>query len=33
MSKQRLMGASLLIFSNKTDVDGCMTDDEIRNVQ
>ncbi|MCJ1232693.1 hypothetical protein MMC14_000646 [Varicellaria rhodocarpa] len=29
--EERLMGASLLIFSNKTDVDGCMTDDEIRN--
>lgn len=31
--KQRLMGASLLVFSNKTDVDGCMTDDEIRKVE
>lgn len=30
--KQRLMGASLLIFSNKTDVDGCMNEDEIRKV-
>jgi ADP-ribosylation factor-like protein 2 len=29
---QRLMGASLLVFSNKTDVDGCMSDDEIRQV-
>jgi ADP-ribosylation factor-like protein 2 len=29
---QRLMGASLLVFSNKTDVDGCMGDDEIRQV-
>ena len=29
---QRLMGASLLVFSNKTDVGGCMTDDEIRKV-
>lgn len=26
------MGASLLVFSNKTDVDGCMSDDEIRQV-
>lgn len=26
------MGASLLVFSNKTDIDGCMGDDEIRNV-
>ena len=29
---QRLMGASVLVFSNKTDVGGCMTDDEIRQV-
>lgn len=28
--KQRLQGASLLIFSNKTDIAGCMSDDEIR---
>ncbi|KAF7502753.1 ADP-ribosylation factor-like protein 2 [Endocarpon pusillum] len=28
--EERLMGASLLVFSNKTDVDGCMSDDEIR---
>ena len=26
------MGASLLVFANKTDVSGCMTDDEIRKV-
>ncbi len=26
------MGASLLVFSNKTDVDGCMSEDEIREV-
>ena len=26
------MGASLLVFANKTDVGGCMTDDEIRKV-
>jgi ADP-ribosylation factor-like protein 2 len=26
------MGASLLVFSNKTDVAGCMSDDEIRQV-
>lgn len=28
--EERLMGASLLVFSNKTDVNGCMGDDEIR---
>ncbi|KAI9701075.1 MAG: ADP-ribosylation factor-like protein 2 [Candelina mexicana] len=28
--EERLMGASLLIFSNKTDVDGCMSEEEIR---
>ncbi|KAL9637016.1 MAG: hypothetical protein Q9164_002468 [Protoblastenia rupestris] len=28
--KQRLMGASLLVFSNKTDIAGCMEDEEIR---
>lgn len=27
--EERLMGASLLVFANKTDVGGCMTDDEI----
>lgn len=27
------MGASLLVFANKTDVSGCMTDDEIRKVR
>ena len=26
------MGASLLVFSNKTDVNGCMEDEEIRQV-
>lgn len=26
---QRLAGASLLVFANKTDVDGCMTEQEI----
>ncbi|KAJ6446685.1 small GTPase superfamily, ARF type [Purpureocillium lavendulum] len=29
-SGQRLAGASLLIFANKTDVDGCMDEQEIR---
>ena len=29
---KRLMGASLLVFSNKTDVGGYMSDDEIRHV-
>ncbi|RHZ64576.1 uncharacterized protein CDV56_107195 [Aspergillus thermomutatus] len=28
--EERLMGASLLIFLNKTDVEGCMTEDEVR---
>lgn len=27
------MGASLLVFANKTDVGGCMTDDEIATVR
>ena len=26
------MGASLLIFLNKTDVEGCMTENEVREV-
>ena len=26
------MGASLLVFANKVDIDGCMNDDEIREV-
>jgi ADP-ribosylation factor-like protein 2 len=26
------MGASLLVFLNKTDVEGCMTEDEVRRV-
>lgn len=26
------MGASLLVFANKTDVAGCMSKDEIREV-
>ena len=33
ISEQRLMGASLLVFANKADVSGCMTDDEIREVE
>lgn len=28
--EERLMGASLLVFANKTDVESCMTVDEIR---
>ncbi|TWU77344.1 hypothetical protein ED733_005504 [Metarhizium rileyi] len=28
--EERLSGASLLIFANKTDVDGCMAEQEIR---
>lgn len=31
-TEQRLMGASLLVFLNKTDVEGCMTQDEVRQV-
>ncbi len=31
--EQRLAGASLLIFANKTDVDGCMDEQEIRTVR
>ncbi len=31
-STKRLMGASLLVFSNKTDVEGCMSDSDIRQV-
>ena len=31
-SEQRLLGASLLVFANKTDIDGCMSVDEIRQV-
>lgn len=30
--EQRLMGASLLVFSNKTDIEGCMDVDEIQKV-
>ena len=30
--EERLMGASLLVFANKTDVDGCMSDEEIQDV-
>lgn len=30
---QRLMGASLLVFLNKIDVQGCMTDDDIQRVR
>lgn len=29
---QRLSGASLLVFANKTDVEGCMTEQEILSV-
>lgn len=29
---QRLMGASLLVFKNKSDVPGCMDEDDIRRV-
>ncbi|KAL7268660.1 ADP-ribosylation factor-like protein 2 [Rhizina undulata] len=30
LQEERLLGASLLVFANKTDVAGCMTHDEIR---
>ena len=30
--RQRLMGASLLVFKNKSDVSGSMSEDEIREV-
>lgn len=29
---QRLSGASLLVFANKTDVNGCMKETEIQEV-
>lgn len=29
---QRLMGATLLVFLNKTDVEHCMTEEEVREV-
>lgn len=31
-NRQRLMGASLLVFLNKTDVEHCMTEQEVREV-
>lgn len=31
-TEKRLMGASLLVFANKTDIDDCMTDSEIQQV-
>lgn len=33
MISQRLQGASLLVFSNKSDVPACMTEKEIREVR
>lgn len=30
---QRLMGASLLVFKNKSDVSGSMSEDEVREVE
>ncbi|KAF5613912.1 ADP-ribosylation factor-like 2 [Fusarium subglutinans] len=30
--EERLAGASLLVFANKTDVEGCMTEEEILSV-
>lgn len=31
-TSQRLMGASLLVFKNKSDVPGCLSEDDIREV-
>ena len=31
--EKRLMGASLLVFANKTDIDDCMTNSEIQQVR
>ncbi|CEJ82010.1 Putative ADP-ribosylation factor family protein [[Torrubiella] hemipterigena] len=33
LQEERLAGASLLIFANKTDVDGCMSEQEILSVR
>ncbi|KAK4179032.1 putative ADP-ribosylation factor family protein [Triangularia setosa] len=30
LQEERLSGASLLVFANKTDVDGCMTGEELK---
>ncbi|RKF74745.1 ADP-ribosylation factor-like protein 2 [Golovinomyces cichoracearum] len=30
LKEERLSGASLLVFANKTDVDGCMSEEDIR---
>jgi ADP-ribosylation factor-like protein 2 len=32
LQQERLLGASLLVFANKMDADGCMTLEEIRTV-
>jgi hypothetical protein len=32
LTEQRLTGASLLVFKNKSDVGGAMTEDEVREV-
>jgi signal recognition particle receptor subunit beta len=32
LSLQRLIGASLLVFANKQDIEGSMTDQDIRQV-
>ncbi|EDN97688.1 conserved hypothetical protein [Sclerotinia sclerotiorum 1980 UF-70] len=32
LQEERLSGASLLVFANKTDVNGCMTKTEIKDV-
>ncbi|TQS36148.1 hypothetical protein Golomagni_03407 [Golovinomyces magnicellulatus] len=31
LKEERLSGASLLVFANKTDVDGCMSEEDIRS--
>jgi hypothetical protein len=33
LTSQRLSGASLLVFKNKSDVPGAMTEDEVREVR
>lgn len=33
LTTQRLMGASLLVFKNKSDVPGAMSEDEVREVR
>lgn len=32
LDAKRLAGAALLVFSNKTDINGCMSNEEMRTV-